>query len=432
MSKKQTKKAIAITLLKLTTLLGLLIASTYVPGQSQLQIDDYLISLSSGTLIAGLIITFVLIHWLLQVIRWLHLLPKMLQEVLAKNRHQRLQSLTLETLTALAAGETALAVDLAEKALKLADDNGLISILFAQALYQDGKIIQAEEVYTKLRKFDNTRFLSFWGVIQARRQQKRYEDILPLLQQALVVRPTSQWVLKQLFENNVRQREFEKAELVIEQLQIMGGLTKAQSYRSKAVLLWVKAEAALKNNDYDDFYEACTQAIKLSPDLLSAAFTLSKYYQESNRFNKGWKVLVTAYQANPNPAFLEAIERVLPQRSPIEIYQQAEELVSSHPHHPASLMILSHFAISTRLWGEARLHLNLLQQKQPTQSYYRLMAQLEQSEYPNKANKAEHYLKEAANASQDSTWVCQSCHHLSKTWSAFCPHCNGFDTLQWI
>lgn len=425
------KKFVGIILIKLVLICGLVVGSLYIPGQSTLQIESYLVTLPSGTLISAVIALYIGLYFTVRSLSWLRHLPDNFNKMLQESRHQKAQNLILEGITAIAAGEHKTAVELAEKALKLDKNQNLTQIIHAHALLKDGQIQAAEELFITLTKSDQTRFLGLRGLALLRQKQHRLQEVPALLQKALLARPTSHWALQQLFEINIRQNEFEKAEVVIEQLQLTGGITKTQAKRSKALLLWVKAETALKNTDYNTFYEACNESVKLAPGLIPAATTLAKYYQESNRHSKAWKTLVAAYETSPHPSYLESLRVVFPNTSSLELYQQAEELVGSQQQQPASLIILSQLAIEAKLWGQARLHLNILGQQQPSQSYFRLMALLEQNEYPNKDNKAEHYLYESSMAPQDPSWVCQNCHHIDTNWTPFCSKCNSFDDLQW-
>jgi HemY protein len=58
------------------------------------------------------------------------------------------------------------------------------------------------------------------------------------------------------------------------------------------------------------------------------------------------------------------------------------------------------------------------------------MAEIETGEH-NDGEAARMWLARAADADPDPAWVCRECGAVAVDWSAACPSCEAFDSLEW-
>lgn len=402
-----------------------------LPGKSTLSYYGYSIVLNTGILVGAVIICFVFFHQSLTFFKWLRTLPKRLKHQMKQRRIDKSHALKLEAFNEMAAGDSSRAIELLTKAKGLDQTDPFTEIFEAQAIYNQKNDIEAEKKFTDLLKKSETRFLGYRGLVLLKTKQNKLEEAHHYLQHALKERPNSPWVLGQLFNWDVKHFAFGSAETILEQLRIEGFLSKAEAKRKKSVLNWIKADHALKEKDFDTFYEAVHTTLKLAPEMTNATLALTTYYEESNRHSKAWKYLKKGYAANPHPDYWPVLKSIFKEKTPLDIYQHAEELTASQPQNAATHWILATAALEAKLWGQCRAHAAALKQIQPTQSYFCLMAELEKQEHPTNIDIIQGYLSQASYAPKDPIWGCKECHTSLSKWHSFCPSCHSFDQVVW-
>lgn len=421
------------TLVILSKIILFLLALTiiyFLPGESQIHLGQYVIELPTGVLLALVlsVISLAILIW--RSLNWLQNLPQRWQRYWMQQKKREINADMLVSFVAIASGEVEIAYDLARKVAAKQPSHAFADIIQAQAAFQKKDFVEAEKLFRQLAQDPEKCFLGYRGLLLLQQQGKIPDKRADLLVHALKARPSSPWILQQLLHLNIRHRAFDKAELVIEQLRITGALSKVTSRRQRGIVFFLKAEELLKEKKLDAFYEVIHRALKMAPDLTAATLKLADYYQTSQRPHRAWKVLRSGYTTAPHEAYLEVLNRVFPDLSRLEQYQKATELTQSHPHHPATLTILATQALKAKLWGQARLHLSFLKQKQKTQAYFRLMAELEMGT-TGSHTATEAYLEQASYAHADPSWICHHCHTSHPDWHAFCQACDHFDTLDW-
>lgn len=431
MSSKSILKFGFVMALKIILIAIALFIAVRLPGKSVVNYYGYSVEVNTGVLIGGVIVCFLFFHQFLNFWKWLRHLPSLWKKQLAQRRAVKSTELVLEAFNTMAAGDSREAIELLDKARKLNSDDTFNSIFSAQAAYNLKNDVESEKKFSALLKKEETKFLGYRGLALLKTRQGKLDEAHRFLQQALTVRPDSPWVLGQLFNWDVQHFLFSSAETILEQLRISGYLTKTETKRKKAVLHWVKAEHNLKESDFEGFYESVHQTLKLAPELTEATLALTNYYGESNRQAKAWKYLKKGYASNPHPSFLPALKQLFRESSALELYQLGEELTASQPKNPTTHLILGRLALEAKLWGQARAHLAILRQVQPTQSYFELLAELESKEHPGKSEISQSLYSQATHATRDHVWICQNCHVILPKWHAFCSSCQAFDQVTW-
>lgn len=412
---------------------GILIGiAYYVPGQgdTQLRFVDYVVDIKTGALAAGAMAAIIIAIYLFKFFAWVKDLPAKLKLQLRQRRLNKAKECLLESYIALSSGELETAVDLAVKSKNL-DKNGLFHDIFeAQALFMAGEIDRAEIKFDRLRQFKNTKFLGLRGLISIRKKQSRPDEARLLLIEALKDRPNSVWVLKELLDHNLKYLEFAKANTVIEQLRITGHLDKKKSNRYKSIVAWLQAQQAKRLGNTEEFESYGQQSLKLDPTLTAATLDLSSHYYSQNQTTKALKLIENGYEVLPHTDYLPILRAVLTGESALDQYRIAEDTISRRAEHRVTHIILASFAISAKLWGQARLHLNILKEK-PSQLVYTLLAELEQAEHPTNSDVISEYLKLAVQAVPEGEWMCHNCHTSQVSWSVFCQSCQSFDQISW-
>lgn len=429
---KRAWLSLLFLILKLAFAAILVGVAYYAPGQSDTQVKfvDYIVDIKTGALAAGAVAAILLTVYILRFFAWVKKLPAKLKQQLAERRIQRAKDCLLESYTAMSSGELDTALSQATKAKSL-DNTGIFHDIFeAQTLFMTGDLDRAEIKFGALRSKAGSRFLGIRGLISVRKKQNRTEDLRILLIEALKDRPNSTWALQELLDFNLKALEFDKAKTVIEQLRITGALTKGQSNRYFAITAYLQALQSKQSGDNPNCESHLSQALKFDKSLTAASIELAKLYITMNARSKALKTLERGYESNPDFAYIPILSKFLQDESPVDQYRLTEEIVSSHPDHRCTHIILTRLAIQAKLWGQAKLHLSIIKDS-PTQLTHELLADLEKSEHPNHSNEVEKHLHNAAHAAPEGIWLCQNCHTQHISWSVFCPSCQGFDKITW-
>ena len=431
MSAKSIIKFGFVLALKLLLLAVILVILARFPGYSVLNYYGYSIELSTGLLVGGIIVFFILFHQVLMLWKWMRKLPSRLKKSRMQRRANKSTELIIEAFNMIAAGDSKQALTMLEKARQLNKNDIFNAIFTAQTVYNQEDDEQSEQRFIALLKKEETRFLGYRGLVLLKTRQEKLDEAHHFLQKALQERPDSPWVLNKLFNWNVEHSSFSGAQTILEQLRIGGYLTKIEMQRKKAVLLWVKSEHCLKENNFEEFYESVIEALRLAPELTDATIALVGYYEESNRESKAWKCLKTGYRFNPHPDLLLGLKRLFKEKNSLEIYQRGEELTSTHPNHTTTHWLMAKLAIEAKLWGQARIHLEALRKIKVSQTYFELMGELETQENPMNFEKIQNFYSQASHALRPPVWTCQSCYTVLTKWHAFCPSCHSFDQIIW-
>ncbi|MBW8308989.1 MAG: hypothetical protein K0M45_05045 [Candidatus Paracaedibacteraceae bacterium] len=419
-------------ILKLVLVGILVVAAYYLPGdgETQLRFVDYIIDIKTGALAASAVAAIVLTFYVFKFLAWVKHLPAKLKQQLQERRLRRAKECLLESYSAMSSGELDVALDMARKSKGLDKANAFHEIFEAQALFMAGEFEQAELKFEKLRHGRKTKFLGLRGLISMRKKQNRTEETRLLLIEALKDRPHSVWVLKELLDYNLKHLEFDKANTVVEQLRITGHLDKQQSVRYQALVAWLRAVQAKRLGDQSGFETHASQSLKLDPKLTAATLELAQYYYHQGQTSKCIKILERGYENLPHLDYLGAFQTVFGQEVALDQYRHVENVIGKKLDHRASHAILATLAIAAKLWGQARLHINILNER-PTQLVYALFADLERAEHPNHSQAIADYLKLAVQGAAEGEWMCHNCHTMQLSWNVFCPSCQAFDQITW-
>lgn len=421
---------LAIFFIKIVLVVAFVIVLTRFPGQLTFHWFGYQVDMGVDVFLMLLIGGIGLLAIGIALWKWSWSLPLRMMERLRRQRLAKAEKLWLDSLLAFAAGELEESQALSEKSDRLNDQFPMATILGAQAAYAQGYDQKAYTLFLKLSQDGRTQFFGLRGLVMLAQKHGQHQKAYELLQKAYEVRPTSPWVMKNLLQWDLRHSVLGESAILVERLMASDDLNRAEGIRLQAIIAWKKAIKAQKEQDYDRYYEAIHEALGLAPDLSPAVFSLAAYYDESKRTHQAIKVLTKGYKALPLPRYVDFCARIF-QGTSLQIYQQVEALVSSHPTHPVSLLILGTFAARAHLWGKARQHLTeYRQQSAQSQWYCQVMALLETEEFPLQPERAEQWIDLSLIYPKEPVWQCRHCDAAHDDWDVFCLTCGELDTLS--
>ena len=180
------------------------------------------------------------------------------------------------------------------------------------------------------------------------------------------------------------------------------------------------------------------KAHALDPGFAAAAVHYAGLLRIGGRLRHARKVIETAWRAAPHPALAVAYEELHADVAPLQRVKLLERLAALAPAHVESALALAAASFKARLWGEARRHLHLagansanVSATMPSPRVCLAMAELEEAEHGDQAAARSWRARAAATSTADPTYQCRVCGAERAEWSALCPHCRGFATLDW-
>ena len=415
--------------LALLVILGLILAQH--PGEAHLEWFGYRIDMSMGILVAAILFGVATFLLFAGIWRSLWRLPVIWAQTLNSRKERKGQDALIEGFGAIASGEFQEARQLAKRAISYNSQQPLNLVLAAQSAYMSGKYEESNELFLSMVKNPETAFFGLRGLIIHARHTNNWEQMRQYLQEAMSIRPKSPWVLQQLLELDLRLGAFDKASMIVEQMQLRHMITKPESRRRQALIHWMKADSAEIAGDDELFAQTASSAHYEAPEISTISVRLAKHYHKIGKNSKAQKILMKSYENCPHPDFADQLFSLDPDAEPLANYRAVEKLVEGDPNHPESLYILARAAKEAKLWGQARHYLNLLKGILYTQRVCRLMVDIEEAESPRQGNQAQIWKERAITAPADPTWVCSSCHITLSNWQPTCPSCEGFDQISW-
>ncbi len=333
-------------------------------------------------------------------------------------------------MVAVAAGDAPEARRWARKADVLLDDPPLTMLLSAQAAQLGGEEAAARRYFESMLNHADTAFLGVRGLLMQAIKAGDKIEALQLAERAYKLRPTTGWVVDQLFQLQVEAGLWGEANQTVRAAIRQKAMRAPDARRRRAAVLLEHSRSAEAEGDGDAAMSRAREAHDLDPTLIPATVTLARLHKARGRAARGAKLIEEAWARQPNPELAAAYGEALEETDSLARVKRFQRLFSFRPDHPESHVALAAAALEAELWGEARKHLGNAAGGAPTARICRMMAELEESEHGN-TSAAREWLARATTAAADEAWVCKDCGAVAGAWSGLCGNCSAFDSLAW-
>ncbi len=331
-------------------------------------------------------------------------------------------------LAAAAGGDRREAARLAGKARKLLADPALTSFLSAQSAQLAGDGETARDHFKAMLERPETAALGLRGLLK--QALDRGDDIAAadLAGRARLISPGDGWLLELQYRLAVKAARWPEAQALIAEAKRHKAISPQEAKRRTALMLTARAEAAAADGLWTEVQSLGKRAVAADKGLTAAALLLARAYGQLQRPRAAAAVLEQAWSHSPAPALAEAYTALKPEDEPLPRLRRLEKLVAGKADAAESHLVLAEAALAAKLWGQARKHLLEAVSLRPSQTPYRLLAQLERQEYKNE-EAARAWEAKRSEAQPDPTWVCADCGKPSPDWHWACPHCGELDRL---
>jgi HemY protein len=350
-----------------------------------------------------------------------------------RRRRKGYRALT-QGMVAVAAGDAEEAQKLARKADTLLAEPPLTLLLSAQAAQLNGDETAATRYFTAMLERPETEFLGLRGLFMQALRGGDEATALRLAERAKVLRPKTPWVLSQLLELQARAGRWQPAEATLLEATRRKTMKPGESRHRHAVLLHEHAGEAEAEGRATEAMRLETKAHALEPGFAPVAVRYARTLAVRGQKRRARRALEAAWRVTPHPAVAEAYATLFADEPPLQRLKQVERLAALNPTHVESRLALAHAALEAQLWGEARRHLAAAQSDGVDSApprVCRAMAEIEEREHGDHAAARSWLERAAASAVPDPAWVCESCGYEAADWTALCPSCRSFATLDW-
>ena len=332
-------------------------------------------------------------------------------------------------LVAVAAGDAGEARKLAKQTTELLDDRRLTLLLSAQAAQLDGDEAAARRFFEAMRDEPDTEFLGLRGLLVQARRAGRDAEALALARRAHELRPSTPWVLQELFALESQATDYQAAQKVLDQSGKQGLLEQQDLRRRRGVVRLAAAQAADDRGESSLAIAEARKALDQIPGFTPAAALAARLHIAAGDIRKARKLLEQAWSIEPHRELAKIYLTLDAKANETARLQTLKRFASTKADHPESRIAIARAAMDIGDREEARAQLEPLVQEGADGDVCRLMAEL--ADHAGDTATAATWLRRAAAAPGSAGWQCGSCGHQCTDWALHCPSCGAFDTLGW-
>ncbi len=381
-------------------------------------------------LVAAVWVFFKLLGLIIATLKFINGDDTALSRYFDRNRERKGYEALSDGLMALASGEGRLAIAKANKADKYLNKPELTDLITAQAAEMSGDRRKAEEVYKRLLKSDNTRFVGIRGLMKQKLAAGETDTALQLAERAFAIKPKHGEVQDALLQLQAEKHDWVGARKTLAAKLKHGALPRDVFKRRDAVLALSAATEIEDPEASGKAAESALEANRASPDLVPAAAMAARAYIAQGRKRNAIKVLKKAWEAHPHPDLAAAFAAIEPNETPAERIKRFVQLTRIQPDHRETRQLRAELNLAAEDFPEARRALGDLVEKKPDARVLAIMAAIEKGEGAKDAV-VRGWLAKALTAPRGPQWVCDKCNTIHAEWTPICTNCSAFDTLSW-
>jgi HemY protein len=436
-------------------LAGLLFVALYFaynPGGVTLHWLGYRVDMHVGAALFLVALAFLILQFLGWLVGAILRTPRSFSLARSNSRKAKGYRALTRGLTAVAAGDAGEARRQAKVAHDLLGEPPLTLLLAAQAAQLAGDETSAERYFDRLTEAPETALLGLRGLTMGALKRGDEAAALAHAEKASAVAPQAAWAAETAHNLQVKTGKIDAATHSLNQLTRAGGMAPKAAQRRRAALLTEQARRILagEGGDAARALALAREGVKLTRDapgdFVPARLVLCRALLRQGKAREAAKLIEQVWDDAPHAALGRAYLEAVGGDTPLDRAQRVQKLVRQNPEHAESHRIGADAALTARLWGEARKHLERLVELEQagagqggglSADTCRRMARLEAGEPGAGSSGERQWLDMAAEARGGADWVCETCGTLgaggpeASGWQLCCPRCDSIDSLVW-
>jgi HemY protein len=434
----------------LIILVGSALYFAYNPGGVTLQWLGYRLDMHIGAAVFLIVVAYLVLQFLWWLLGVILRSPRSFSMARSNSRKAKGYRALTRGMTAVAAGDAGEARRQAKIAHDLLGEPPLTLLLAAQAAQLAGDENSAERYFAHLTQAPETALLGLRGLATGALKRGDEHAALTHAEKAMAVAPQAAWAADTAHRLQVKAGKLDLAKDSLNTLTRAGGMSPKEAQRRRAALLAEQARRILSEpSDAQETGKALAlsrEAVKLAGDFVPARLALGRTLLRQGKAREAARLVEQVWDDHPHAALGRLYLEAVGGDTPLDRAQRVQRLVKQNPDHAESHRIAADAALTARLWGEARRHLERLLEleraesvadSEPTADTCRRMARLEAGEHGAGSSGERQWLDMAGRARANADWVCNACGTPgaggpeTAGWQLACPHCDAIDSLVW-
>jgi HemY protein len=437
----------------LVLLVGSALYFAYNPGGVTLQWLGYRLDMHIGAAVFLIVVAYIVLQFLWWLLGIILRSPRSFSMARSNSRKAKGYRALTRGLTAVAAGDAGEARRQAKIAHDLLGEPPLTLLLAAQAAQLAGDENSAERYFAHLTQAPETALLGLRGLTTGALKRGDDHAALTHAEKAMAVAPQAAWAAETAHRLQVKSGKLDLAKDSLNTLTRAGGLSPKEAQRRRAALLTEQARRILSEpsntQETSKALAIAREAVKLAGDLVPARLMLGRALLRQGKARETARLVEQVWDDQPHAALGKLYLEAVGGDTPLDRAQRVQRLVKQNPDHAESHRIAADAALTAKLWGEARRHLERLLELEraeasaggeagdPTADTCRRMARLEAGEHGAGSSGERQWLDMAGRARANADWVCNACGTPgaggpeTAGWQLACPHCDAIDSLVW-
>lgn len=407
-------------------------------GQVNIDLLDYKIGMQTGVfffLLAGLVLLFIL---LLKIISAIFNAPKNIVKIYEADQRKRSFRALTRGLVAVAAGDAKRATQYSKQTKHLWSDlKGLPLLLEAQAAKLRGEDGLAQNRFERLLKDKDSAFLGVRGLLKSALDEGDIERALDFARQAEKQHPKKSWIVKIVYELEIKNRLWTDALRTNHKLQKIDKDNFPRLQKDRVAIYLHHHDKALREGDHKRARSEVETAYKLDPTFIPSVTRYCDFLIQDKKHRKCAAVIEKAWKVNTHPDMAKIWSRMAPVskgKNPNKdhdvIMGWYEKLIAFKPDSAEGQMAAANAAMDMEYWGEAKAYLMVAEKLYPAARVYRMQAIVEQNSTHND-DSIHRLMERAANALPDKRWVCQETGIIFEEWRAIAKPHGQFNSIAW-
>lgn len=399
-------------LLKSLFIIALFAFVIHLGGTVSIALGSYTMSMTVGVFAVALF----LILWCLSIItRFINMVvsaPQLLSDYNRQKAHKKgLQSLAFG-LSAIAAGDVKAASYYTKRIVKYfkREDYGLSDLMTGLTARLEGDEAQVRRSFHTMMLHKETSFLGLKGLLQTAIDKRDYRYARILAEKAYAKHPDQPWIIKTLYDLELRTQNYEQAFALLKQADKKNVLNKEDIANEKALLLLGQGQIA--------------KAHKFAPLSLPVGLKMLDEWSVENKRRKSVNLINKLWAKNPHPDLMDYWIKYAPKKTIDNMPAMAvwvEELYHQNADDASSALYTGEALMNMGQKEQAKRFIKQAFTQKPTVRACQAMYQID-------ANQA--WIEQLAKAPHDKIWVCNKTGEIYNEWSIHGKF-GHFNCLTW-
>lgn len=419
---------------KLSLLVGAAVWLALRPGDVVIEWQDWRVTAQAGFLFLTLGLAAFLLWVVFRIVNAVFSLFGWARRFRERRLRERGQRALLRGLAAVAAGDAKAAGKEARRARDfMPSDTGLVAILEAQAARMNGDRAATRAALETLVDSRDAAFIGVRGLIQLAIESGEPDEAIAAARRALELQPRQGWLLKLVYDLEIRMRDWAAAEKTLRRAVRAGVIPAGQALSDRVAMAMARADLAAGQGNAEQVLREVRIACGLDPSFVPAAARLAEIELGRGKRRRALARIERAWKANPHPDLVALWEKAAPEKTLAQSAARMkwfQRLVDLRPQSEEGHLALARAAMECQLWGEARYALEQVGKIRPCPRLFRLADMLE-TRSGLSVREGRSWLDLADDASPERAWTCRLTGRVYDRWSPIAEPHGAFNTIIW-